>query len=189
MKVLIVYGTSEGQTRKIARFMGNILEQKGHSVEICDATMDPPSADDFEAVLIGASIHIGHYQSGVTHYIKKHVTALNKMPGAFFSVCLAIVSTLEEEHKEAVRIANEYLKDTGWNPMLVEHIAGALKYTEYNYFKKLIMKMISKKEGRPTDTSHDFEYTDWDRVMEFLNEFIDKSERYSIKQNVTEIEN
>ena len=36
------------------------------------------------------------------------------------------------------------------------------------------MKMISKKEGRTTDTSKDYEYTDWDAVKKFINEFTDK---------------
>ena len=53
-------------------------------------------------------------------------------------------------------------------------IAGALKYTEYDFFKRLIMKMISKREGRSTDTSRDYEYTDWNAVTKFVTDFADK---------------
>ena len=79
------------------------------------------------------------------------------MPSAFFSVCLAVASDIPEEHKEAENITVELLKQTGWKPLMTKQIAGALKYTQYDFFKRLIMKMIAKKEGRTTDTSHDYE--------------------------------
>ena len=174
MRVLIVYGTTEGQTRKIARFMEDVLEEAGHKATIADASDEPPDADGYDAVLIGSSIHIHKYQAAVTHYITHNVAVLNKMPGAFFSVCLAVASALEDEHREAEKIATDFLEQTGWKPMMVTHIAGALKYTQYDFFKRLIMKMISKREGRTTDTSRDYEFTDWDAVKKFVHEFADK---------------
>lgn len=58
--------------------------------------------------------------------------------------------------------------------MMTAQIAGALNYAEYDYFKRLLMKMIAKKEGRATDTSLDYEYTDWEEVTIFTNKFINK---------------
>jgi len=84
MKFLIVYGTTEGQTRKIARYMEEVLQGAGHNVTIADASDEPPSPQGFDAILVGASIHIHKYQSAVAHYISRNVAALNKMPGAFF---------------------------------------------------------------------------------------------------------
>jgi menaquinone-dependent protoporphyrinogen oxidase len=175
MKLLIIYGTTEGQTRKIARFMKAVLLDAGHKVTIADASDEPPVPDDYDAILIGGSIHIHRYQSAVTHYIIRNATALNKMPGAFFSVCLAVASDLEEEHREAQKIADSFLEQTGWEPLMTTQIAGALKYTQYDFFKRFIMKMIAKREGRTTDTSQDYEYTDWDAVKKFVNEFADKA--------------
>jgi menaquinone-dependent protoporphyrinogen oxidase len=175
MKLLIVYGTTEGQTRKIARYMEDVLQDAGHKVTIADASDEPPSPENYDAILIGASIYIHKYQSAVTHYINHHVAALNKMPGAFFSVCLAVASDMEEEHREAQRIANDFLDQTKWKPLMVTHIAGALKYTKYDFFKRLLMKMIAKREGRTTDTSQDYEYTNWIAVKKFVNEFADKA--------------
>src|SRR5438105_1161744 len=101
MKILIVYGTTEGQTRKIARYMEDVLQEVGHKVSIADASDEPPSPEGYDAILIGSSIHIRKYQSAVTNYITHNNLKLNKMPGAFFSVCLAIASEFEEEHLEA----------------------------------------------------------------------------------------
>ncbi|AEM69512.1 NAD(P)H dehydrogenase (quinone) [Allomuricauda ruestringensis DSM 13258] len=171
MKILIVYGTSEGQTRKIARFMEEVLQGGDHKVVIADATEEPPSPSHFEVVLIGASVHMQKYQSAVTNYVMRHLDILNKKHSAFFSVSMAIASNIEEEHEEIKKIALDFFARTGWKPNEVRHFAGALKYTQYDYFKKLIMRMIAKKEGGSTDTSRDHEYTDWDNVKSFVLNF------------------
>ncbi|MEX6689481.1 menaquinone-dependent protoporphyrinogen IX dehydrogenase [Danxiaibacter flavus] len=176
MKLLIVYGTTEGQTRKIARFIESALEDCGHHVTIADASDDPPPASEFDAVLIGASIHIHSYQPAVAHYVRQNVQVLNQKPSGFFSVCLAVASDLEEEHREAEKIASDFLIKVSWSPKMVGHFAGALKYTQYDFFKRLVMKMIAKREGRSTDTSQDYEYTNWDAVKAFAMDFAGKLE-------------
>ena len=171
MKILIVYGTTEGQTRTISHFMEGVLKDAGHDVTVADAAGTPPSPSTYDAVIIGASIHIHKYQSAVLNYINRHIEALKKMPGAFFSVCLAVASELEKEHKEAQKIATDFLERLGWKPVMTTQVAGALKYTQYGFFTRLIMKSIAKREGRTTDTSRDYEYTDWNAVREFVKEF------------------
>ncbi|NDV16246.1 protoporphyrinogen oxidase [Muricauda sp. TY007] len=175
MKILIVYGTSEGQTRKIARFMEEVLQGGEHKVVIADATQDPPSPDRFAAVMIGASVHMQKYQSSVTDYVMRHLDSLNKKHTAFFSVSMAIASSIEEEHEDIKKMTSDFLARTGWTPDEVRHFAGALRYTQYDYFKKLIMRMIAKKEGGSTDTSRDHEYTDWDNVKSFVLNFCTES--------------
>jgi menaquinone-dependent protoporphyrinogen oxidase len=172
MNILIIYGTTEGQTRKIARFMGDVIRETGHTATVCDACDDPPPPDAFDAVIAGGSIHIGKYQSALTHFITEHIARLNQKPCAFFSVCLAIASDDVEEHHAAQKIMDDYLEQTGWKTLMRTQVAGALLYTQYDFFKRLIMKQISKKEGRTTDTSQDYEYTDWDAVRKFVMDFV-----------------
>lgn len=172
MKILIIYGTIEGQTRKIARFMENVLQEAKHAVVISNATEDPPSPNDFDMVMIGSSIHIHKYNSAIKHYVMEHVNELNKKPSAFFSVCMAVASDIPEEHEEAAKIASDFLEQTGWKTDTVWHWAGALKYSQYDYFKKLVMRMIAKKEGGDTDTSMDYEYTDWNKVKKSVLDFV-----------------
>ena len=182
MKYLIVYATTEGQTRKIAHFIEKCIKELGHTATIADASDNPPPPNEYDAVLIGASIHMHKYQTPVVHYVKRNVAVLNKLPSAFFSVCLAVASDLEEEHKEAEKITAEFLEQAGWKPLMATQIAGALKYLEYDFFKRLVMKMIAKKEGRPTDTSQDYEYTNWDEVKKFVNTFVIKAgEKYKLQ--------
>lgn len=170
MKLLIVYGTTEGQTRKICEYLRDKAEDDGHDVTIVDSTGPDIDPGGFDAVLIGASLHAEKYQTSVLHYVKEHHQTLNKMPTGFLSVSLAAIHDDPQYQKELEEITEKFLDQTGWNPTFVEHVAGALRYTKYSFWKKFVMRMIAQKSGGSTDTSKDTEYTDWNQVKWFLGQ-------------------
>ncbi|MBL7473238.1 flavodoxin domain-containing protein [Robertkochia sediminum] len=176
MKFLIIYGTSEGQTRKIARFIEEVIENQGHRASIANATDEPPAPDAFDSILIGSSIHMHKYHPAVVSYVNRHHVTLNRMPSVFFSVCMAVASDIREEHEEAQQIAREFLEAANWKTQEVWHVAGALKYTQYDYFKRLVMRMIAKRQGGDTDTSKDHEYTNWEDLKNRIGAFLKKTE-------------
>ena len=55
--------------------------------------------------------------------------------------------------------------------LVYELVAGALLYTRYNFLVRFVMRQITKAEGGDTDTSRDYEYTDWDAVDRFAEAF------------------
>ena len=173
MKILIIYGSTEGQTRKIANFLKKEAESIGHEVNLADANEKPPKPSGYAIVLIGASVHMHKYQSAVMHYVKANIEALNKIPSVFLSVSMATASGDAESLKERDEVTAVFLKDTGWKPTYVEQIAGALLYTQYDFFKKLIMRMIAKRHGEGTDTKTDHEYTDWAKLRSSLNKILE----------------
>lgn len=168
MKLLIVYGTTEGQTRKICEHIRDKAEDDGHKVSIVDSSGPEVTPKGFDAVIVGASLHAEKYQSPVIHYVKEHHKELNKKVTGFLSVSLSAIHEEPEYQKELEKITEDFLDQTGWNPTFVEHVAGALRYTKYNFLKKFIMRMIAQKSGGSTDTSRDTEYTDWNQVKWFL---------------------
>ncbi|WP_081478706.1 flavodoxin domain-containing protein [Flavobacterium frigoris] len=141
---------------------------------MADTTPEPRAIKTYDVTIIGSSIHINKYHSVVKHYIKQYVPDLNRMPGAFFSISLAVASDIEDEHTEVKKLTTDFLDYTRSKPLMTSQIAGALKYTEYEYFKRLIMKMISKKQGSATITSQDYEDTNWDEVIKFMNDSINR---------------
>lgn len=166
MKILIVYGTAEGQARKITSFMANIFLENGHNVVTANATENPPTPDKFDAILIGSSIHLHKFKSSIKSYIQEHLETLNEKITGFFSVSLAIASFNVEEHEEVKQITHSFLSKVNWRPNHIYHMAGALKFTKYDYLKKITMRTIAKKE-RPDeeiDINSDYEYTDWKKV-------------------------
>ncbi len=169
MNILIVYGTTEGQTAKISRFLKSEAEKSGHQVTLYNAIEEPPSPEDFDLVLVGASVHHGKYQSAILHYVKEHRGQLNAMASSFFSVSLSPVSQEEASQRELASITEKFLEETGWTPARVEQVAGALLYTKYDFFKRFVMRLIVQQEGGETDTSQDYEYTDWAKLRTFLD--------------------
>jgi menaquinone-dependent protoporphyrinogen oxidase len=81
---------------------------------------------------------------------------------------------LQQEPKvrqELSAIIGRFLSRTGWHPRMTKPVAGALLYTRYNPFMRWIMKRIVQKGGGDTDTSRDYEYTNWDDLRAFAGEF------------------
>jgi menaquinone-dependent protoporphyrinogen oxidase len=95
------------------------------------------------------------------------------MPTLFFSVGLAVVGKSGKGQAQTMEIVRKLVADTGWRPGRVELIAGALQYTRYNFLVRLVMRWIVSKEGGDTDTSRDYEYTDWAAVDRCAVEFVD----------------
>ncbi|MBP6390535.1 MAG: hypothetical protein KA175_02955 [Flavobacteriales bacterium] len=181
MRILIIYGTVEGQTRKIARAMEEHLRAQGYAVTCCSAIDEPPSPEEFDLVILGGPIHAGHYPTALRHYATKHAGALNARASAFFSVCLHIVSGTDTALKEALDIAETFTGSCNWKPNRIEQIAGALKYTQYDFFKRFMMKHIVKSQGGSTDTEHDHEYTDWAQVKRFCEEMVMQAKEGLVK--------
>lgn len=181
MKLLIVYGTTEGQTRKICNYLRDKAADDDHQVTIVDATGPDVHPNSFDAAIIGASLHAEKYQNSVEHYVQEHHESLNKMPTGFLSVSLAIIHDDPQTQQELEEIAKNFLDKTGWNPTFVEQVAGALRYTKYNFFKKFIMRMIARKNGGSTDTAKDTEYTDWNQVKRLLNQLEKKWQKPKLR--------
>ncbi len=174
IKVAILYGTTEGQTAKIAQHMAARLRAAGHQADVLHVAdlHDDLSLGDYGGALIGASIHEGHHQRYVVRWVKQHREALTRMPTAWFTVCLAINSVHDKDRAEAAAYPQRMTEQTGLSPTRSAVFAGALKYTEYSWLKRLVMKQIVKAEGGSTDTTQDHEYTDWAKVDAFTDAFV-----------------
>ena len=101
MNVLIVYGTSEGQTRKIAEWAARHVRRHGHDAELRDSA-DVASGlnlERFDAFVVAASVHHEYHQATVRDFVVAHRRALDAKPSAFISVSLSAV--LEGAHPEA----------------------------------------------------------------------------------------
>jgi menaquinone-dependent protoporphyrinogen oxidase len=173
LNLAVLYATTEGQTTKIASYIANRLRAQGHDVALhhIDALegFDPAR---FDGVLIGGSIHEGRYQRYLEQWLKKHRGQLAARPTALFTVCLGIASEHEEERAEARLFPVQLTARTQFLPDQNAVFAGALKYTQYSWLKRALMKQIAKREGASVDTSSDHEYTSWPAVDAFTDAFV-----------------
>ena len=80
---------------------------------------------------------------------------------------LSAASTCPEVQAELATIVGKFLAESGFRPARVGRFAGALRYRAYSWPLRLMMRLISGSQGRPTDTGRDHELTDWDQVDRF----------------------
>jgi menaquinone-dependent protoporphyrinogen oxidase len=172
VNVLIVYGTTEGQTQKIAERAGDGLRQRGHKVEIRNSETLEPSFDlaPFDAVIVAASVHQDRHQEAVSDFVTARRQQLNSKPTAFISVSLSAV--LDEARDEAQACVDRFMTETGWEPRNVLLSGGAVRGSEYDYFQRQIVKFIVMKQGGLADMTRDYEFTDWGALDGFVDEFL-----------------
>jgi menaquinone-dependent protoporphyrinogen oxidase len=167
--VLLLHASKHGHTSKIAARIADVLTAEGLHVELRKTPLDgeDPCPRDFDAVILGASIHAGHHQKEIVEWARAHHTTLALHPSAFFSVCLTAADDTEESRVATRRYLDEFVEATGWTPGCAATFAGALQYREYDFATRLVIRLMMHKGGHPTDTSHDHEFTDWDAVERF----------------------
>ena len=171
MRVLIPYGTTEGQTARISEYLADVIRDHGHEAHAVDIKgSGAPEPDDYDAAIVGASIHMGKHEGYVRDYVRENRDALERLPSAFFSVSMAAHDNMEE----AGGYIEEFVRETGWRPGMVGLFGGALLYTHYGFIKRHMMKRIVRHKGNPdTDTSRDYVYTEWENVKHFAEEFLE----------------
>jgi len=170
-RLLILYGTRDGHTAKVACFLAGELRSYGAIVDVLDARTSNPPPGDYAGVMVAASVHSGGYQRAVVRWARTHAEALRGKPSAFLSVCLAVLQKDLKVQRELGGIINRFEARTGWKPTRVKIVAGALPYTRYGWLKRAVMHRVMKKTGGSTDVSRDHEYTDWADLLEFAGTF------------------
>jgi menaquinone-dependent protoporphyrinogen oxidase len=176
VNILIAYGTTEGQTRKIVEWATKYIRDRGHAVLFYNSADELESHLDlnvFQAFVIAASVHQEQHQKAIKNFATAHRELLNVRLSAFISVSLSAV--LEETRPEAQSYVDRFVSLTGWQPHMTLLLGGALRFTEYDYFQEQVVKFIVIKRGLASATGSDREFTDWNLLASFLDEFLERA--------------
>jgi len=163
----VFYATTDGQTRRIAERLADLLHERGidsRPVDVTSAEAEPVDWHGVRAVAVGASVRREKHQPAIEAFLRRHRDELNARPAVFFSVSLRAASPGPADRDAARQVALKLLDETGWRPGQVTILAGRLAYTKYGWLMRWVMKRIARKAGLATDTSRDHEYTNWDEV-------------------------
>jgi menaquinone-dependent protoporphyrinogen oxidase len=172
--ILLIYGTKEGHTKKIAHTIAEQLRHADFEVDVVDSAFTKEiQIENYDAFIAGASVHLSRYPKAFQSFVHDHSSYLQEKPSAFFSVCLGILETKNKKSQSAERkIVSDFLSNQNWQPSLTSIFAGALLYSKYNWLKRQLMRIISWRADGSTDTSRDYEYTNWNEVSLFTSNFI-----------------
>lgn len=172
MDILVAYATTEGQTEKIARFCARHLGEKGHTPHLVHLDSGGEELPDCAAAILAGSVHIGKYQDALEGFALRHALRLNQMPTLLLAVSLAAAGDDADEWADLDRIAQAFQARTGWTAGAVAQVAGAFRFTQYDFFRRLAMRWIAHQKGQQIDPHGDKEYTDWEALAARLDAFV-----------------
>jgi menaquinone-dependent protoporphyrinogen oxidase len=177
-RILVVYATTDGHTMKVAGAIAHTLRITGAAVAVHQVGRAHCLPDGYDGVIVASPVRGGRYLKPVRRWVRAHAAALNVRTSAFVSVSLGILQPDPAVQQSLKTIADTFLAETGWRPTVTKAVAGALPYTRYNWFIRRVMKRIAAKAGGDTDTRRDYEYTDWQDVRTFAEQFYRLTSRH-----------
>lgn len=173
MKVLIAYGTTEGQTRKVAKAVADEVGKSGHSADLFH-TADLPGdwrLDSFDKIVLAGSVHEERHQESLQNFVVANREVLDTKPTLFLSVCLA--AAFDDGEAEAKSYIENFIADTGWRPARHLSVAGAVRHGEYGFYNEQILKHVVLEKRDLDDPEIDHEFTDWAALAKTVRKFIE----------------
>lgn len=173
MKILIIYSSTDGHTKKICEVIKENLIDKRELHLTSIENVSGTNVQFYDYIIIGASIRYGKHNRKVFDFIEKNLNIIEKKKNAFFSVNV-VARKNEKNTPETNPYIKKFLSKTRWKPKKLGVFAGKVDYPNYSFINKQIIRFIMFITKGPIDTSKSFEFTNWDNVKKFAQE-IDKS--------------
>ena len=180
MKTAVFFATREGQARRVAEHISDTLREHGVTADLFDVR-DLRTAIDwtaYESAFVVASVHLAKHEKEMIRFVRVHRPELERLGAAFVSLSLSQAGAQDARHSaddrrrasaDVERMIEAFIADTGWRPARVLPAAGALAYRRYNPLVRFVIRRIARANGAPTDTSRNYELTDWEAVDRFVD--------------------
>jgi menaquinone-dependent protoporphyrinogen oxidase len=172
MTILIVYGTVEGQTRKIAEFVETRLRDAGKDVVLFDTAdlSEDITFDKIDKVILAASVHERRHPKAFEIFISGSSAALSEKPTLLLSVSLK--AAFADGQDEAQDYLDEMKLRTGFAPSHELLVAGAIRSASYDFYASQVLRHVVL-DGQTFDPSvRDREFTDWNALAAGVADFV-----------------
>ena len=184
--ILILYATREGQTRRIAEHLAATVRSRDLIPEVINCAEIPSdfSLGSYSGAILAASVHLHKHEPEMVRFVKTHRADLEAIPVVFLSVSLSESGAEDPKASPELRaqgaadaqaMIQAFLDETVWHPKHVRAVAGALMYSKYNFVVRFAMRMIASRVGAPTDTSRDYEFTDWEALDRLVDAVVQEA--------------
>lgn len=169
-RVLILYSTRNGQTRKILDAM--VAHRPEWQADFVGLHGLPDiDISSYDKVILAASIRYGYFHCSLNQFVRKNLQQLMQKDSAFIGVNL-VARKAGKNTPETNAYVRKWLKASPWKPNATAVFAGALRYSQYAWWQVRIIQLIMRMTGGTTDTSQDIEFTNWEDVQNFAEQFL-----------------
>ncbi len=189
--MLLLYSSSEGQTRKVAAHVIEYLTVGGKEtwIEDVENPREPMNAADYRAVVIVASVPLGQEARTMISFVRDYRKELMRLPTALLAISLVAASAEDPPHQqlrharsgaEVAKATDDFLWRASFTPSRILPIAGALLYTQQGRFVRFALQRIANAPSLELEGHPDFETIAWHRLDRFVDEFLTSNLRPSL---------
>lgn len=179
-RVLIIYGSRFGHSRDVSTHIAKAIHEaqpalQSTIIDVDDAknSLNGTDLSRYRAVVIAASVQYGHIDKRVERWVKKNLSYVQQIPSLLVTISLSARKfTDDTPAPEEHTYTSKFLDHTGWHPDRIEIAAGRLEYPRYNFFDKTMIRFIMHISGGITDGTSTIEYTNWDRLTDVAEDFV-----------------
>tara|TARA_B100000674_G_C37911512_1_gene948797 strand:- start:1082 stop:1603 length:522 start_codon:yes stop_codon:yes gene_type:complete len=169
MNTLIIYSSTDGQTKKICEtIIENSLNRRSFEILRLEDAFNK-ELGKYDRIVIGASIRYGRHSPNIYKFIKKNKNILERKKSAFFSVNV-VARKPEKSTPSTNPYILKFLKKTNWHPNKLGVFAGKIDYPNLDFLNRNIIRLIMFITDGPTDTNNQYEFTDWQSVKKFAKD-------------------
>lgn len=170
-RTIIIYSSVDGQTKKICQFIKEVLTDNNHYTDLFSISNFKKEFKSYDKIIIASSVRYGNHNEEIEKFIGENYEFLNSKKAAFISVNLVARKT-EKNTAETNPYVIKFLNSIEWKPYKVAVFAGTLNYKLYTLKDRILIKLIMLMTKGPTSSKAVLEYTDWNKVEEFAEEFV-----------------
>ncbi len=159
MKTLIVYGTKYGSVKKCIEVLKQSLQGE---VEVCHLKeCKVKSIDEYQNIIIGASVYMGRIQKSVRRFITKFLNELLIKRVGLFTCCMAQGEGALNQLKKVY--PNELVKKA----VVMDYFGGEIIYHKMKPFHRFVVNMVSKADQKE---NQDFPKLDENKSASFFRD-------------------
>ncbi len=172
MNSILIYSTTDGQTKKICETIKDKSKNKDffNIINLNEAVN--LKLEKYDKIIIGASVRYGRHNPKLYKFIKDNKDLLKEKKSAFFSVNV-VARKADKNSPNSNPYVKKFLKKTEWVPKRIGVFAGKIDYPNLSFVNKNVIKLIMFITNGPTDTSKVYEFTDWLSVEKFSKDLDD----------------
>ena len=172
MKIVVIFETEEGQTKKIADYTASLIEAACHEAIMVDTSdrlaQIPLKAADM--VILAAPVHERRHPKTFEVAVAAAKDELALKPTLMLSVSLK--AAFPEGQEEAQDYLDEMALRTGFEPTKTALIAGAVRVGSYDYFQQQVVQHVAL-DGREVALKDGVrEFTEWDELQAVVTAFV-----------------
>jgi menaquinone-dependent protoporphyrinogen oxidase len=172
MTVVIAYGTVEGQTRKIARFINDVAIEAGHDTILIDTgkLTDQALSEEVDHVILAAPVHERRHPKSFEVFVEAQKKELATRRSLMLSISLK--AAFPEGQEDARDYLTEMLMRTHFEPDSSALVSGAVRPESYGFFEKEIVRHVVLRDQNVDPRDGVQEFTDWDALKTTVTTFL-----------------